>query len=141
MAKINQIKGVQEVIRKLKENHEKIGKGIERGLLKAALRLQRESAKLVPVDTGNLKTSIFTRKVKGEGYTTVMRVGYTANYALYVHELVEMKLQGQLRPAREGKYRGHYWDPQGRAQAKFLEEPARRLAPELRKDITSEAKL
>jgi hypothetical protein len=49
-------------------------------------------------------------------------VGYTAAYALYVHEKIEMKLQGLPR-AKPGK--GSYWDPQGRAQAKFLEAPAR----------------
>lgn len=49
-------------------------------------------------------------------------VGYTASYALAVHESVDMVLQGEPRPAPR---RGSYWDPQGRAQAKFLEAPAR----------------
>lgn len=47
-------------------------------------------------------------------------VGYTAAYALYVHENIEMVLAGQPRPTK-----GNYWDPQGRAQAKFLEAPFR----------------
>ena len=44
--------------------HEVIKKGgtILQGLLTAGMRLQRESQKLVPVDTGNLKASAFTRK-------------------------------------------------------------------------------
>lgn len=54
-------------------------------------------------------------------------VGYTANYALYVHENIEMK--GAGKPRANGK--GNYWDPQGRAQAKFLEAPARQLRNEL----------
>lgn len=33
-----------------------------KGLFAAGLRLQRESQKLVPIDTGNLKGSAFTRK-------------------------------------------------------------------------------
>lgn len=49
-------------------------------------------------------------------------VGYTAAYALYVHERIEMKWQGLPRH-KPGK--GLYWDPQRRAQAKFLETPAR----------------
>lgn len=78
-------------------------------------------------------------------------VGFTANYALYVHERVEMKWKGLPRgqgfyvdddgvirfPSRVretgrvgGKHRGFYWDPQGRAQAKFLEAPARELKDE-----------
>jgi hypothetical protein len=48
-------------------------------------------------------------------------VGYTAAYALFVHEKVEMKLAGLPRVGGKGLY----WDPQGRAQAKFLETPAR----------------
>ena len=58
--------------------------------------------------------------------------GYTANYALFVHENIEMKLAGQPRP----KNRGLYWDPQGRGQAKFLEQPARQLAPTLGKVVS-----
>lgn len=38
-----------------------------------------------------------------------------------------MRLAGKDRPGK----RGQYWDPQGRAQPKFLEEPARRLAKEI----------
>jgi hypothetical protein len=48
-------------------------------------------------------------------------VGYSAPYAAYVHENVEMKWRG--RPRRSGI--GVYWGPRG--QAKFLAEPARRL--------------
>lgn len=50
-------------------------------------------------------------------------VGYTASYALYVHENLEMKWKGM--PRHNGK--GNYWDPQGRGQSKFLEQPAREL--------------
>ena len=49
-------------------------------------------------------------------------VGYTANYALYVHENIEMKGRGLPRRAPS---KGNYWDPAGRGQAKFLEGPAR----------------
>ena len=53
-----------------------------------------------------------------------VRVGYTANYALWVHEMKGMKLKGQPRPKPK---KGKYWDPQGRAQPKFLETPTRNL--------------
>lgn len=70
-------------------------------------------------------------------------IGYTANYALYIHENQEihppgMLLKGQPRPGSKtftvqsgknvGKMSnrtGYYWDPQGRAQPKFLEGPFR----------------
>lgn len=47
-------------------------------------------------------------------------VGYTAAYALFVHENMEMKLEGQPRPSGLGVY----WGPEG-AGPKFLEGPAR----------------
>jgi hypothetical protein len=50
-------------------------------------------------------------------------VGYEAYYAVYVHESVEMKLQGVPRPSGIGRY----WDPQGQAEAKFLERAVRSL--------------
>ncbi len=62
-------------------------------------------------------------------------VGYKAKYALNVHEMTKMTLKGKPR-ADFGKTKagvsfgggtgkGKYWDPQGKAQAKFLEAPAR----------------
>jgi hypothetical protein len=51
-------------------------------------------------------------------------VGYEAEYALAVHEDVEMKLKGIPRPSGIGVY----WGPHG--QAKFLEQPARVNAKE-----------
>ncbi len=58
-------------------------------------------------------------------------VGYEARYAVYVHELIEMKLRGLDRIGKrpDGSQRaGKYWDPQGRGQAKFLEQPTRELS-------------
>jgi hypothetical protein len=135
MANMNELSGLAEVLKNFKEKQENLGKGCERGLKKAGLMLQRESQKLVPVNLGNLKASAFTRH-KGEGFKTVVEVGYTASYALYVHEAVGMKLKGLPRTGPGAK--GSYWDPQGQGQAKFLEEPARRLEPQVRKIVADE---
>lgn len=45
----------------------KTGMTMSQALLRAGLRLQRASQKLVPVDTGNLKGSAFTRLDVGGG--------------------------------------------------------------------------
>ena len=135
--------GVQEVLQNLKAQEALIGKRVAGAIKLAGLILQRESQKLVPVDTGNLKASAFTRAT-GEGLSTVVNVGYTAAYALFVHEAVGMKLKGVPRGAAEKGakgYRGHYWDPQGQAQAKFLEEPLRRLSPKLKQMIANACKI
>lgn len=55
-------------------------------------------------------------------------VGYTANYALFVHENMEIHPPGMLHAGEpRGKGRGFVWDPQGRAQPKFLENPMREM--------------
>lgn len=137
MATINQLEGVQQVLLNLRIQQKVIAANVARGLKTAGLMLQRESQKLVPVNLGNLKASAFTRAT-GQGFDTVVNVGYTANYALYVHEAVGMKLKGQKRTGFGAK--GKYWDPQGRAQAKFLEQPARTLTSDLLRIIKNSAK-
>lgn len=136
MAIIRKLEGLDNVLKNLKREKKSMGDRVELGLKAAGLFLQRESQKVVPVEDGNLKASAFTRAT-GKGYDTQVSVGYTAAYALYVHEAVGMVLKGQPRPS--GK--GNYWDPAGRGQAKFLEEPYRRLTPELRKIIRNYAKV
>ena len=53
-------------------------------------------------------------------------VGYTANYALHVHEMIDKETGdprvGEGVPRRK-PHKGMYWDPQGKAQSKFLEQP------------------
>lgn len=128
--------GQKEVLGNLKRQQRALGLRVAVGLKAAGLALQRESQRLVPVDTGNLKASAFTRAT-GAGLDTAVTVGYTAAYAMFVHELVQMRLRGQ--PRIGGK--GAYWDPAGRGQAKFLEEPARRMKDELLAIVKKHAKL
>ena len=65
-------------------------------------------------------------------------VGYTANYALWVHEapgVLKGKPRGAKKGSKRGKYRGRFWDPQNRAQPKFLEQPFRELHEQLVDDV------
>lgn len=118
MAKVT---GLQAVLGNLKRVKGDVANGVERGVVKAGLALQRASQKVVPVDTGNLKGSAFTKK-EGTGFETDAIVGYTAGYAIFVHEDLEAQ-------HAEGK------------QAKFLEGPARELAPQLVEIIRKEAQI
>jgi hypothetical protein len=126
MAAIPRVIGVKNILRNLKKSELAILLKVPIGLKAAGLMLQAASQKAVPVDTGNLKASAFTR-ASGSGIQTTVTVGYTAGYGLFVHELVQMKLKGKPRPTK-----GRFWDPQGRGQAKFLEGPARILEPKMR---------
>lgn len=52
-------------------------------------------------------------------------VGYTAPYAVYVHENTQMKLKGEARQNKNGAY----WDAiAGQGSSKYLERPLRQLA-------------
>lgn len=99
-------------------------------------------AEIEGLDRLNAKLRALAAKAKAEG-DPVVAVGYTAAYALFVHEAVGMVLKGLSRdprirrieqggdPAkarprpRKREPKGRYWDPQGRGQAKFLETPLR----------------
>ncbi len=117
------------ILKNIGNAHNRIGDAVAQGLLFAGYTLQAESMLLAPVEFGNLRASAFTRAV-GRGWNTEVFVGYTAAYALYVHELVGMVLQGQPR-VPSPPHIGNYWDPQGQAQAKFLEAPFRTFKPRL----------
>lgn len=98
------------------------------------------------------------KKYSDEPKTSVI-VGYTAAYAVHVHENIEMRGKGLPRSGevrfggydkkgnrivitgfRAGGGKGLYWDPQGKAQAKFLEQPARELKKEFSRIITTACK-
>lgn len=137
MAQVVAILGVNTVISNMRRKNVQMGIAFSRGLKLAGLHLQAASQRIVPVDLGNLKASAFTRST-GIGWGTKVHVGYTAAYAIYVHENAEMKLKGQDRPAPS---KGKYWDPQGRGQSKFLEEPARTQRPAMRALIAKAIRL
>lgn len=135
MASVNFF-GLRLVLGNMAARKAQIELGAEKGLKLAGLYLQRDSQSHVPVEFGPLKASAYTRAT-GSGFSSVVDVGYTASYAMYVHEKIAMKLKGKPRPSGKGAF----WDPQGQAQAKFLEEPLRRLLPVLNRIIFKSAKI
>lgn len=82
-----------------------------------------------------VKLRVLQEEARRQAQKSVV-VGYTAPYALYVHENVEMKLKGQPRSSG----RGRYWDPQGKATAKFLEAPTREMQEQLGELVASTVK-
>lgn len=59
------------------------------GLFMAGMYLEAQSAKIVPVQYGNLKGSHFVASPIGLGGASnkvIIEVGYTASYAIFVHE-------------------------------------------------------
>jgi hypothetical protein len=106
-------KGLDEVLGNI--NREVSGienRGID-GLLEGGLMIQGRSQRKVPVEYGNLRASAYTRKSPDD--PSAVDVGYSAAYALFVHENMEQKLAGEPRPSGLGEY----WGPKG--EPKFLE--------------------
>ena len=91
--------GVNEVIKNLRKVKGILAEEIGVNLKRAGLFLQRKSQQIVPIDKNNLRPSAFTRS-EGKGFKTDVQVGYTAAYAVYVHE----NLEARHRPGKSAKY-------------------------------------
>ncbi|QHI88684.1 HK97 gp10 family phage protein [Klebsiella sp. MPUS7] len=88
------------------------GRKVVRAIKSALLIVAPEAARMTPVATSNLINSQF-QEVMVNGTRITGRVGYSANYAVYVHE-AKGTLKGKPRPASQGG--GNYWDPAGEPQ-------------------------
>jgi hypothetical protein len=128
------VEGISNVKRLIEKMRKRGTYKLQIGLVLAGEFLLRESQKLVPVDYGNLKASAFIRT---NGHLQVT-VGYTANYAVYVHEDLDKK-HGQsfniyyaAEIAKHPKHGPFRHDRGPDQNAKFLEMPARRYVPEMR---------
>ncbi len=99
----------------VKWSRQKLAKGLKAG----AEYLKEKSQEVAPVDTGFLRDSAFT-KVSPDFLTVT--VGYTAPYAVFVHEMPQtwIKVTGK--------------------RAKFLEEPARKHKRQIARIVASVAK-
>jgi hypothetical protein len=115
------LKNIDIVIKNLGKKISKIENGSIKGLTIAALRIRRAAQQKTPVDEGNLRASAYTETFK-TSRGPAAAIGYTAKYASWVHEMPG-KLAGKPRPKKKGSQanRGLFWDPQGKAEPKFLE--------------------
>ena len=102
MAKVTTITGVNKVINNLRIANASMALKIGGNLKSAGLFVQRESQKIVPVDTTNLKGTAKTQNVGGDGLGTdiVVHYGDEADYAVYVHE----NLDAKHKPGKRAKF-------------------------------------
>lgn len=147
MARMIIIKGMQKVLRNIDKAKNRLGQGVERGLIRGGLHIQRESMKIVPVQEGNLRGGAFTRNIGGKGFRVDVIVGYVAKYAVFVHENLQARhgasfnayYAKQIATARPNH---PVWFKRGKnQQAKFLEKPARESRREVLRIIKTESRL
>lgn len=124
-------KGLNKVVKNLNTEIDAIKGRSIKGLLRAGLMVQARSQKRVPVEYGKLRSSAYTRKSQASANT--VEIGYSAAYALFVHENMEAKWKGQ--PRKSGI--GVYWGPHG--EPKFLERPLYESKPEIINIIKADA--
>lgn len=105
----------------LNKEVDKIKKKTVAGSMALGLMIQREAMLLVPVHLGELRNSAYTQKSPDN--PTVIEVGFSAVYAMAIHENLEAKLKGQPRPDGIGVY----WGPDGEPQ--FLLKAVQKVMP------------
>lgn len=128
MARINKIRGLQTVLQNMRRQDMRLRGGLERGLKKAGLYLQAKSQKEVPVEFGVLRASAFTR-AEGKGLGTRIIVGYTAAYAIYVHENLDAAHGRAFNAKYAADIEAGIKKSRGEGQkAKFLEDPYKNRA-------------
>ena len=104
------MEGLNRVMSNLSRSVSKIEGATVGGLLAGGLIIQGEAQRRVPVHYGKLRASAYTRKSPKR--KEAVEVGFSAAYALWVHENLQAKLRGQ--PRKDGI--GVYWGPKGEPQ-------------------------
>lgn len=131
------VEGISTVIGKLNTQIKETTGLTTQGLLAAGLFVQRAAQKKVPVEYGVLRASAYTRKDPARAFLAIapVEVGFSAAYALYVHENMEQKLKGEPRPSGLGVY----WGPHG--EPKFLENALRESVKDILQIVQKRAKI
>lgn len=150
------IKGLYEAQQEMEKMLNDVqGRKAVRAVTSALLIIGVESAVMVPMDTGTLVNSQY-RDVTISGSRVLGKVGYSANYALFVHN-ASGKLKGKPRahfgrtanhsefgPMQStefggGTLKGNYWDPRG--EPKFLDKAVSQTKDLVAKTIKKELEL
>lgn len=142
-----EVRGIQQAQESLRRIIDDIqGRKVVRAIQSALVIVGAQAAIYTPVDTSTLLNSQF-REIMVNGTRITGRVGYSANYAAYVHAMPG-KLKGQPR-AHFGKTRagqefgggtgtGNYWDPHGEPQflTKAANETRDQIDAVMRKELS-----
>ncbi|MCE8418554.1 HK97 gp10 family phage protein [Rhodovulum sulfidophilum] len=120
------VEGLDDLNRQLRKIARDAPEAAQRGAYAGGLLIQGEGQKLTPVEHNNLRGSAYTQKIpKGA------EVGFSAEYAIFVHENLEQKRKGKPRPSGLGTY----WNPGG---PKFLEKAVDENAEAVRDLVEAE---
>ncbi|AXF76054.1 HK97 gp10 family phage protein [Erwinia tracheiphila] len=115
------VRGIQQAKRNLDKVVDDIqGRKAVRAIVSAFSIIGPLSAVRTPVGKTSVLINSLFQNITTDGARITGRIGYSANYALYVHEASGV-LKGKSRPASQGG--GRYWDPSG--EPNFLSRAAK----------------
>ncbi len=110
---MSKVKGVKNAMKQFNDELVALkGRVTVAGLMAGGLIVEGEAKRRVPREYGNLVGSGYTRKHPSKPNS--VQVGFSAAYALHVHENLEQTLKG--KPRKSGL--GVYWGPAG--EPKYL---------------------
>lgn len=78
--------------------------------LLSVLRDSKDKPPRVPVDTGFLQSTGYTEPAKIEGKHILASIGYSANYAVYVHDNLNGRIKHYKRPGSGAKFLSTHLD-------------------------------
>ncbi|WP_312284668.1 HK97 gp10 family phage protein [Yokenella regensburgei] len=131
------VRGVKESQRKLNALIGDIkSRKVVRAIKSALLIVAPEAARMTPVASTSFLLNSQFQDVNVHGSRITGRIGYSANYAVYVHE-AKGTLKGKPRPISQGG--GNYWDPAG--EPKFLEKAGENTRTDVARAIKKELSL
>lgn len=131
------VEGLSEVIGNLRKEKTFTEKMVAQGLIKAGTFIYKESRKIVPMQRGILRASAYVRPIGSLALKSFeVIVGYTAGYAVYVHEILTnahgaafnrkhaAKIRHMIAIGKSNTNNGWFFR-KPEEQAKFLERPVR----------------
>ena len=123
------IKGMDIVLSNYKKEMLKIKGRSMKGMIEAAMFIRRdmeEKEPKIPVDTGNLRASWFVVTIRQSVHLFGVLMGFAANYAMWVHEMVGADFTSPRFRYGKGKKKKYWYTPRAGAGAKFFEAALKR---------------
>ena len=122
------IKGFNKVMNNLNAEIKAIKGRSLGGLIDGAIIIRNDMDKtppLIPVDTNNLRASWYTTPLKSLRKIGLI-IGFSANYAAFVHEMVDADFTSTRTRYGPGPNRKRIYTPRTGAGAKFFEASVKR---------------
>lgn len=132
--KVRGVRQAQQNLNKLIDDIQ--GRKAVRAIKSALLIISTDAALLTPIGKTSVLINSQYQELNVNGTRLTGRIGYSANYAVFVHEASGV-LKGRPRPQSQGG--GSYWDPNG--EPKFLEKAAEKTRDQVDSVIRKEMAL